>query len=59
VSLIANTTTTSGLKVKARLDRLRYRTKIKVSNATTRALAITPRRFHGEWNYKINPRAHA
>jgi transposase len=59
VSLIANTTTTSGLKVKARLDRRCYRTKVKVPNATMRALAITPRRFHGEWNYKINPRAHA
>jgi transposase len=59
VSLIANTTTTSGLKVKARLDRRRYRTRIKVPNATMRALAITPRRFHGEWNYKVGPRANA
>ncbi len=59
VSLIANTTTASGLKVKARLDRRRYRTKVKVPNATMRALAITPRRFHGEWNYKISPHAHA
>ncbi len=56
---IANTTTASGLKVKARLDRRRYRTKVKVPNATMRALAITPRRFHGEWNYKISPHAHA
>jgi hypothetical protein len=59
VSLIANTTTATGLKVKARLDRRRYRTKVKVPNAVMRALAIVPRRFHGEWNYKINPRDHA
>ena len=56
VSLIANTTTTAGLTVKARLDRRRYRTKVKVPNAAMRALAITPRRFHGEWNYKFDPR---
>jgi hypothetical protein len=57
VSLIANTTTTSGLTVKARLDRRQYPTKVKVPNPVMRALAITPRRFHGEWNYKIGPRA--
>ncbi|HEX4334587.1 MAG TPA: ISAzo13 family transposase [Polyangiaceae bacterium] len=59
VSLIANTTTATGLKVKARLDRRQYRTKVKVPNAVMRALAIVPRRFHGEWNYKINSRDHA
>jgi hypothetical protein len=58
VSLIANTTTTAGLSVKARLDRRRYHTKVKVPNAVMRALAIVPRPFHGEWNYKINPRDH-
>jgi Rhodopirellula transposase DDE domain len=56
VSLIANTTTSTGLTVKARLDRRQYRTKVKVPNSTMRALAITPRRFHGEWNYNLHPR---
>jgi hypothetical protein len=55
VSLIANTTTASGLKVKARLDRRRYRTKVKVPDAVMRALRIKPRRFHGDWNYKFGP----
>jgi hypothetical protein len=59
VSLIANTTTANGLKVKAKLDRRRYRTKVKVPDSTMRALAIRPRRFHGEWNYKLLPREHA
>jgi hypothetical protein len=59
VNLIANTTTTSGLKVKAKLDRRRYRTKVKVPNAVMRGLAIEPRRFHGEWNYVITSRDHA
>jgi DDE family transposase len=56
VSLIANTTTAAGLKVKARLDRRRYRTKVKVSPAVMRELKISPRRFHGEWNYNLSPR---
>jgi len=58
VNLIANTTTESGLTVKARLDRRRYRTKVKVPNAVMRGLALKPARFHGEWNYKITPSDH-
>jgi hypothetical protein len=56
VSLIANTTTESGLKVKAKLDRRRYQLKVKVPNTVMRALAIRPQKFHGDWNYKISPR---
>jgi len=55
VSLIANTTTAHGLKVKACLDRRRYRTKVKVPDTVMRALRIKPRRFHGDWNYKFAP----
>jgi hypothetical protein len=58
VSLIANATTAAGLKVKAKLDRRRYRTKVKVADAVMRALRIKPRRFHGDWNYKITPNEH-
>ena len=57
ISLIANTTTATGLKVKARLDRRRYPTKLKVPNTVMRSLAVKPRPFHGEWNYKFSPRA--
>jgi hypothetical protein len=59
VSLIANTTTASGLKVRARLDRRSYPLKVKVPDTVMRELAIRPRRFHGEWNYKLTPREHA
>jgi hypothetical protein len=55
VNLIANTTTASGLKVKARLDRRRYPTKVKVPDSEMGTLAIKPRRFHGEWNYRFLP----
>jgi hypothetical protein len=30
-----------------------------VPNAVMRSLAVKPRRFHGEWNYKFSPREHA
>lgn len=56
VSLIASTTTTTGLKVKARLDRRRYPSGIKVPKAVMRSLAIRREEFHGEWNYQIIPR---
>jgi hypothetical protein len=58
VNLIANTTTASGLTVKAKLDRRRYPTKVKVPDTTMATLAIKPRRFHGEWNYNIKTRDH-
>jgi hypothetical protein len=56
VSLIASTTTSSGLKVKARLDRRRYPTKVKVADSLMSTLMIRPRRFHGDWNYSLDPR---
>jgi hypothetical protein len=56
VNLIAHTRTASGLTVKAKLDQRRYPTKVKVPNATMATISIKPRRFHGEWNYKIAPR---
>lgn len=58
VNLIANTSTPSGLRVKAKLDRRRYRTQVKVPNAVMRSLVVKPRKFHGEWNYQVMPRAH-
>jgi Rhodopirellula transposase DDE domain len=58
VNLIANTTTATGLKVRARLDRRQYPTKIKVPDSVMATLAIKPRRFHGEWNYKLLSREH-
>jgi len=54
ISLIAATTTTSGLNVYARLDENDY-PKVQVSDEQLAAVNLTPATFHPEWNYTINP----
>ncbi|HQT96149.1 MAG TPA: ISAzo13 family transposase [Thermoanaerobaculaceae bacterium] len=56
VNLIANTTTRTGLTIKAELDTRQYETGIKVSDAELSALRLKKARFHGDWNYSISPR---
>jgi hypothetical protein len=56
VSLIASTTTRTGLVVRAAIDSNRYETKIKVSDDTLARVRLKPHDFHGEWNYTISPR---
>ena len=56
VNLIGRTTTTQGLRIKAKLDRKRYPLKIRVSDEEMAAIAIHPDKFHGEWNYAIKRR---
>jgi hypothetical protein len=56
VKLIGATVTKSGLKVKARLDKRKYPTKVKVTDEQMQTLNIKPHAFHGEWNYTIVPR---
>jgi transposase len=53
VSLIANTTTTTGLKIKAALDTRAYDTEVDVSDEEFAAINLRPSRFHGDWNYMI------
>ena len=55
IQLIAHTTTTSGLKVRAKLDRNPYPTGQKVSNRELTQLQLTTAPFHGDWNYTIAP----
>ena len=55
VNLIAHTTTTAGLVVRAALDRNHYETGIVVSDEAMARIKITPAKFHGEWNYDIRP----
>jgi hypothetical protein len=57
VKLIGATMSKTGLKVKARLDKGKYPTKVKVTDEQMRSLNITPHAFHGEWNYTIAPRS--
>lgn len=55
VSLIAGTTTRTGLLVKAALDTNRYDTAIKVTDEQLDRLRLTPHPFHGDWNYRLTP----
>ncbi len=55
VSLIANTTTTTGLVVRCELDPADYSTKIQVTKIQRESIPIERGTFHGEWNYKILP----
>ena len=56
VNLIANTTTSTGLLVKAALDTNHYETGIEVSDEELAQVKMTPATFHGEWNYTIRPK---
>ena len=56
VNLIANTTTSTGLIVRAALDAEHYETGIEVSDEELARVNLKPKRFHGEWNYTIMPR---
>jgi len=57
VNLIGNTTTKTGLTIKARLDDTRYAKGRKVSDYDMRLLNINRDPFHGEWNYALAPQA--
>jgi transposase len=53
VSLIANTTTVTGLTVRADLDLNLYPTKIKLTDQQKKSIPINRHEFHGDWNYTI------
>jgi len=55
VSLIASTTTKTGLIVKAALDTSHYDTAVKVTDEQLHRLRLTPHPFHGDWNYMLTP----
>jgi transposase len=56
VSLIAATTTSTGLKVHAELNTESYQAGLKVSDQELAQIRIRRDRFHGDWNYEIQPR---
>jgi Rhodopirellula transposase DDE domain len=56
VELIGHTRTSTGLRVKARLDAGKYPTGVKTTDAQMHALALQKHSFHGEWNYELRPR---
>ncbi len=55
ISLIAATTTNTGLKVYAQLDDRPYPKEVEVSDQELADVNITRHPFHGECNYTINP----
>jgi len=55
VNLIGNTTTKTGLKVKAALDHSQYSLGVKVTDEKMRQIKINPHRLHPKWNYTISP----
>jgi hypothetical protein len=55
VKLIANTTTRSGLRIRAELDSARYPAGIKVTDDELAAVNIKRADFHGDWNYTLKP----
>ena len=57
VDLIGHTIRATGLRVRAKLDKSRYRTGVKITAAEMRATALHRHAFHGDWNYEIRPRA--
>jgi hypothetical protein len=55
VSLIAATTTRSGLTVQCELDTDTYPTGRKVTDAEFASINLERHAFHGDWNYQIRP----
>jgi len=55
VSLIAATTTRTGLKVHSELNTNAYPTGVRVSKAEMASVHLRPDKFHGDWNYEIRP----
>jgi hypothetical protein len=55
VNLIANTTNSQGLRVRAALDKRRYPTGVKTTAAEFNQVNLHPAAFHGDWNYTIRP----
>jgi hypothetical protein len=58
VNLIGHTTTTGGLRIKARLDTRNYRTGRIVSDAEMRTVRLQSRTNRPVWNYTILPHTH-
>jgi hypothetical protein len=57
LSFLRTTTTQTGLKVRAVLDRHTYRTKEKIDAHTVAAVALTPHKILPKWNYTITPQS--
>ena len=59
LSCIRGTKTAAGLSVRARLNRRKYRTKIKVTDEAMQSLKIRRHKVCPQWTYTIRPRTDA
>ena len=55
VNLIGSTRTRKGLQVQAELDTNQLREGIKVTDEEMESVRLKKDKFHGEWNYTIEP----
>jgi hypothetical protein len=55
VNLIANTRTTTGLRVQCVLDTRRYPKGVKPTAKQMASVNLVPDEFHGDWNYATHP----
>jgi len=55
INLIASTKTKTGLKVYSRLDERDYPKGRRISDNELARVKLVPDKFHGEWNYTIEP----
>jgi hypothetical protein len=57
VNLIGHTTTKTGLAIRSELDENCYPTGREVTAQQMESLSMKQDKFHGEWNYTMQPRA--
>jgi hypothetical protein len=55
LSLISATTTSTGLKLYARLDQGTYQRGLEITDDQLATVNITRHAFHGDWNYTVSP----
>jgi hypothetical protein len=55
VKLIANTRTSTGLKVRRVLDTRAYPPKIAITDKQMEQINLSRMDFHGEWSYTVVP----
>lgn len=56
VQLIGHTRTTTGLRVKTKLDPGKYPTGVVITKEQMERLQLVKHEFRGEWNYELRPR---
>lgn len=53
LNLISGTKTSTGLRIKARLDARHYETGVEISDAQMQSINLKPHKIHPNWNYTI------